>query len=278
MTILEETKDQAPTPELIDIGANLTNKQFRGQVESLLERARSKHVGTVVVTGTSVGASQAAFELTQRHPDMLVSTAGVHPHHAKDYDGQTLSALKGLLARDAVVAVGECGLDYDRDFSPRAKQRECFAAQLQLAVDLKLPVFLHERAAHDDFVAMLRDFPSLGTAVVHCFTGSASELDAYLERDLYIGLTGFICDERRGKDVLKLASRVPTGRLMIETDAPFMLPPCAPRGKGRRNEPSFLTYVVESLAAATGRSYDEIAAQTSDVAREFFRLGEKGAQ
>jgi TatD DNase family protein len=207
---------------------------------------------------------------------MLVSTAGVHPHHAKEYDERTLPVLKSLLAEPSVVAVGECGLDYDRDRSPRASQRECFADQLQLAVDLMLPVFLHERAAHEDFVAILRDFPTLGPAVVHCFTGVASELDVYLGRDLHIGITGFVCDQRRGQHVLDLVRRVPTNRLMIETDAPYMLPPGATGAKRRRNEPSFLPYVAEALASATGRTFDEIAHQTTAVAREFFQLGSRG--
>ena len=261
-------------PELIDIGANLTNSSFRGEVEPVLDRARGVGVSRILVTGTSVDGSRQALDIARRHPETLFSTAGVHPHDAKSCDEHTVPALADLAAHDRVVALGECGLDYDRDFSPRAVQRKWFEAQVELAAELDLPLFLHERAAHDDFVAILKEHRSaIPRAVVHCFTGAGSELDAYLELDLYVGITGWICDERRGKHLLPLVGRIPPDRLMVETDAPFLLPrTIRPRPKSRRNEPAFLPYVVEAIAESTGKPTDIVARETTATATAFFDL------
>jgi TatD DNase family protein len=157
-----------------------------------------------------------------------------------------------------VVAIGECGLDYDRDFSPRDQQRAAFESQLELAAELRKPVFLHQRSAHDDFARMLQNArPRLAGGVVHCFTGDERELDCYLELGLCIGITGFICDERRGMHLQRLVRRIPPERLMIETDAPFLLPRDLASVRGRRNEPAYLPHVAKSVARHAGR--DEAA-------------------
>lgn len=262
---------------LVDIGANLTNRRFAGDIEAVLERSRAAGVDTVVVTGTSVAASFAARDLASRRdsPVALRSTAGVHPHHAKTHGPLAMASLRELCAHPRVVAVGECGLDYDRNFSTPAEQRSCFAAQLDLAQELGMPLFLHERAAHDDFLAMLRERRrGLKAAVVHCFTGDGAQLDAYLALDLHVGVTGWICDERRGKHLLDLMPRIPMGRLMIETDAPFLLPRSMGKGShGGRNEPAFLGVVAETVARARGEAIPELARHTTETARAFFGLG-----
>jgi TatD DNase family protein len=260
--------------ELVDIGANLTNKAFRSDLDAVLARAAERGVRQIVVTGTSEAASQDAFELARRHPGFLFSTAGVHPHHARDFRPSTLARLRSLGREAPVVAVGECGLDYDRDFSPRAAQRSCFEAQLELAAELGLPVFLHERAAHADFLGILARYrPELVRAVVHCFTGSARELAAYRELDVHIGVTGWICDERRGSHLLPLMPTIPLDRLMLETDAPYLLPRTLrlPASR-RRNEPAFLPAVLDTVAGALGRPSAEVARATTQTARAFFAL------
>ncbi|MBI2390188.1 MAG: TatD family hydrolase [Deltaproteobacteria bacterium] len=235
---------------LVDIGANLAHKSFREDLAAVLARARAASVGRVVVTGTSTGASRRAWELARAHRGVLFSTAGVHPHEASRWGRDAELAVRELLREPEVVAVGECGLDYDRDFSPRPAQRQAFAAQLAIAADTGKPVFLHERAAHDDFLSIVREHRVRG--VVHCFTGEARELDAYLRHGLFIGMTGFVADERRGTHLPPLLPRVPRDRLMIETDAPFL----TPRTRRGRNEPAFLRDVLAAVARAVSRSED----------------------
>ena len=227
----------------------------------------------MVVSGLSVNVSERALALARTRPE-LRSTAGIHPHEARTFDARSIERLRAL-ARDAkVVAIGECGLDFDRDFSPRDAQRRCFEAQLELAAELRLPVFLHDRAAHDDFLAILtRHRASLVGGVIHCFTGRSRELDAYLALDMHIGITGWITDDRRGAHLRELVGRIPHDRLMIETDAPFLVPSTvSPRPSGRRNEPAFLPHVLRAVARATGETSEALAARTTRTARTLFGL------
>jgi len=260
---------------VIDIGANLTSKSFRDDLPSVIDRAAAAGVDTLVVTGTSLAGSHAAADLAaQPASAALYATAGIHPHHAVEATGDWLAQLRAVAGRTRVVALGECGLDFNRNYSPQADQIRCFRAQLELAAELRLPVFLHERDAHDTFIAILREHrPSLRDAVVHCFTGARAHLDAYLSLDLHVGITGWICDERRGRDLVALAPAIPARRLMIETDAPYLLPrnmPSPPRD--RRNEPAFLRYVLDAVAAARREDPATTAAATTATARAFFAL------
>jgi TatD DNase family protein len=214
----------------------------------------------------------------KRGPDAprVYCTAGVHPHHAKDLSTDTIDALRALAQRPEVRAIGECGLDFDRNFSPHDAQLHAFEAQLELASELALPVFLHERSAHEAFVAILEKWrPRISHAVVHCFTGTGAELDRYLQLDLHIGLTGWICDERRGKHLLDIVRRIPADRLMIETDAPYILPRTIPRHarpSDGRNEAAFLSWVRASVAAARGESESDLDAATEATSSAFFGL------
>ncbi|WP_133477900.1 TatD family hydrolase [Cognatilysobacter segetis] len=264
--------------ELIDIGANLTHESFDRDRDAVLARAREAGVAQLVVTGASREHSPQALALAQAHPGVLFATAGVHPHHAVEYTAECDAEMRALLAHDAVVAVGECGLDYFRDFSPRPAQRRAFEMQLQTAVDTGKPLFLHQRDAHDDFVAIMKNFEGrLGPAVVHCFTGTREEAFAYLDRDWHIGITGWLCDERRGQHLREIVPHVPLARLMIETDAPYLLPrTLKPMPKDRRNEPAFLAHIVEELARDRGEPVDAVARATTATARAFFRLPARG--
>ncbi len=259
---------------LIDIGANLTHDSFDNDRDEVLAQARAVGVQRLVVTGASVEGSQAASALANAHSGTLFATAGVHPHHAKDWQPDDETTLRDLLKDDAVVAAGECGLDYFRNFSTPQQQADAFEKQLALAAASSKPVFLHQRDAHDAFLEILDPWlPRLTDAVAHCFTGEGHELRAYIERGLYIGITGWICDERRGHHLIDLVPTIPADRLMIETDAPYLMPrTIRPKPKSRRNEPKYLPVVLDAVAAAAGRSAQDLAQETTANAERFFRL------
>jgi TatD DNase family protein len=259
-------------PELTDIGANLTHASFRDDRDEVITRALAAGVRTIVVTGTSLAASQRALDLARGHA-RLRATAGVHPHDARNAGDAELAVLRALAAQPECVAVGECGLDFNRDFSPRPAQERVFEAQLELAAAVRKPLFLHERDAHARFCEILGRTRPPVAAVVHCFTGDAAELDAYLAMDLHIGITGWICDERRGKHLRELVRRIPLDRLMLETDAPFLTPrTMRPRPRRDRNEPAFLPHVLQAVATALARPPAEVATATTATARRFFTL------
>jgi TatD DNase family protein len=260
--------------QLIDIGANLTHDSFDPDRDAVLQRARDAGVVQMMVTGASREHSPKALALAQAHPGFLFATAGVHPHHALEYTDECDTEMRALHAHPEVVAVGECGLDYFRDFSPRPVQRKAFERQLQLASENGKPLFLHQRDAHADFMAVMKNFEGrIGPAVVHCFTGTREEIFDYLDRDWHIGITGWLCDERRGLHLRELVKSIPANRLMIETDAPYLLPRTVrPAPSHRRNEPMYLAHIVEELARDRGEEVAVTAANSTATAREFFRL------
>jgi len=260
--------------QLIDIGANLAHDSFDADRDDVIERALAAGVVRMVLTGSSEASNRDALAIARRRPGVLFSTAGVHPHHASDYGDLVHESIRTLLADDAVVAAGECGLDYFRDFSPRDAQRTAFERQLELAAESGKPAFLHLRDAHDDFVAVLKPFlPRLARGVAHCFTGNRDELRELLDLGLYIGITGWICDERRGRHLHDIVGLVPDDRLMIETDAPYLLPRSLdPKPASRRNEPAYLREVLRVVAAARGQSEEAVAAATTRTANRFFGL------
>jgi TatD DNase family protein len=259
---------------LVDIGANLTHASFREDLDAVLARARDAAVRTIVVSGTTVEESKHAAALAGAHPDLLYATAGVHPHHARECDEQTIPRLRALAAHPRVVAIGECGLDFNRNYSPHPDQERWFEAQLDLACELGKPLFLHSRDAHPRFAAVLRSRRDrLPPAVAHCFTGEESELHAYLDLGLYIGITGWICDERRGRHLLALVRQIPGDRLLIETDSPYLTPrDLRPQPRARRNEPAFLPHILRTVARALDRPAGEVGAETARNARELFAL------
>src|SRR5690606_8963497 len=242
--------------------------------DAVIERAAANGVDRLIVTGTSVRASEAAAELAASRPGTLFATAGVHPHHATELDAAALDRLAPLLERPEVVAVGECGLDFYRNFSPRDRQEHAFVAQLELAVAARKPVFLHQRDAHERFVALLEPFVGrIVGGVAHCFTGGRVELRRYLDLGLYIGITGWLCDERRGHALRDALPEVPLDRVLLETDAPYLLPrdlESPPRN--RRNEPAFLPHIARRAAALLGVEPEILAAASTANAERLFGL------
>ena len=281
---MPEAEAQPAACPLVDIGANLTNKAFRGDLEGVLARAAGAGVTAIVMTGVNAQTSRLAREIAAEgrgapagSRPKLYATAGFHPHNASAFSEDSRVELADLLARPEVVAVGECGLDYNRDFSPRDVQRRCFEAQLELAADVGKPVFLHERDAAEDFAKVLERWrPRLRGGVVHCFTGTRDALERYLGLGMHIGITGWICDERRGQHLEELVRLVPEGRLLVETDAPYILPRSLPRDvrpKTGRNEPSLLPQVARVVARCRGETLDALARHTTKAASALFELG-----
>ena len=261
------------TRELVDIGANLAHDSFDDDRDEVVARARDAGVTRLVVTGSSDDSNVQALELAHRY-EGLFSTAGVHPHHASDYSASSDERIRQLTNEDRCVAVGECGLDYFRNFSPREAQLDAFRAQLRIAEESGLPVFLHQRDAHDDFIEVLEPvLPKLSRAVAHCFTGEHESLREYVAMGLYIGITGWICDERRGMHLRDIVSVIPDDRLLIETDAPYLMPrTIRPKPKTRRNEPMYLTEVLKVVAESRGQSEQHVADITTANARQFFGI------
>lgn len=264
---------------LIDIGANLTNRRFHADFNEVIERAQQAGVCHIIITGTSEQASVEALALARARPAYLSCTAGVHPHHASDWGTDSAAAIAALAAANEVVAIGECGLDYNRMFSPQAHQLACFESQLALAARLQKPVFLHERDAHDDFFSLLKAYrPSLKGAVVHCFTGNRAHMREYLDLDCHIGITGWVCDERRGDELRDAVKFLPPERLMLETDAPYLAPRhVRPKPNGNRNEPMYLPAVLDTVATIMHIDASDLAAQVRRNTEAFFalRLGDR---
>ncbi len=257
---------------MIDVGANLTHAAFRADLDRVVARARDAGVAPIVVTGTTVDESRSALEIASRFD--LYATAGVHPHHARDCSPATISELRGIASHPRVVAIGECGLDFNRNYSPHSDQEKWFVAQLELGIELGRPLFLHSRDAHPRFAEIL-EHHKVKKAVAHCFTGGKEELRAYLDLGLYIGITGWICDERRGQHLLELVREIPRERLLLETDSPYLTPrDLKPQPKARRNEPAFLPHIAQTVARAVGRPVAEVAAETSRNARTLFAIDE----
>lgn len=260
---------------MFDIGVNLTSSQFAKDVRQVVERAHAAGVKGMLITGTNLRQSEAASHLAQQYRGYCWSTVGVHPHDASSWDPHVAQHIHQIAQRPEVVAVGECGLDFNRNFSTPAQQEEAFSAQLALAAELNLPVFLHCREAHVRFVALLKPWlDKLPAAVVHCFTGTAEELENCLALGLSVGITGWVCDERRGLELRALLPKIPAERLLLETDAPYLLPRnLHPKPASRRNEPCFLPHIVRQVALWRGEDPEWLSKKTDENARRVFQLG-----
>jgi TatD DNase family protein len=264
----------SPVLDLVDIGANLAHDSFDHDRGEVIARAAAAGVRRLIVTGSTLDSSRAALALAQAHPGRLFSTAGLHPHHATEFRAGTTDALVEIAAHGEVVAIGECGLDYFRDFSPRPDQHRAFERQLGLASATRKPVFLHQRDAHDDFLGIVRGYVGeLAGGVAHCFTGTRAQMEDYLALGLYVGITGWICDERRGDDLRAAVAALPLDRVLLETDAPYLLPrSTGGKPSGRRNEPAFLPAVLETTARCMAVDPAELAAAATRNTERLFGL------
>lgn len=258
---------------MFDIGVNLTSSQFDRDRDDIVSRAQAAGVTGMLITGTNLHESQQAQQLTQRYTHCW-STAGVHPHDSSSWTEETARAIRALAAMPGVVAIGECGLDFNRNFSTPQEQERAFSAQLALAAELNLPVFLHCRDAHQRFLTLLDPWlDKLPGAVLHCFTGSAHEAQECIARGLYLGITGWVCDERRGLELREVVPMIPADRLMIETDAPWLLPrDLKPKPASRRNEPALLGHILTTVAELRGETPQALSTATDENVKRLFGI------
>ncbi|MGL4859823.1 MAG: 3'-5' ssDNA/RNA exonuclease TatD [Enterobacteriaceae bacterium] len=259
---------------MFDIAVNLTSSQFEADAASVVERAHQAGVNGLLLLGSSLQESTAARRLALTLSEGCWATAGVHPHEAKEWNEHSAEALFALAGKERVVAIGECGLDFNRNFSTPEEQEAAFSAQIALAAELSMPLYVHCRDAHERLLKLLK--PSLGQipdVVVHCFTGTQPELQELLSLGFYIGITGWICDERRGLPLRELLPLIPPHRLLFETDAPYLLPrDLQPRPNSYRNEPCYLSHIIKQAAQWRGEDPLWLGQQTEANARDLFQL------
>jgi len=262
---------------LIDIGLNLMHSSFRKDRQEIIEEAKKVGVNKFIITGTNVKSSRIACEYASNYnyKNTLFSTSGVHPHDAKTCNEKTIDTLAKIAENECVVAIGECGLDYNRDFSPRDVQRKWFEKQVELAEILDKPLFLHEREAHEDLYNILKKHDNVAEkCVVHCFTGTSHEAQNYIDLGCYIGVTGWICDMKRGKNLQEAVKVIPEDKLMIETDAPFLIPKnFDKKPKKNRNEPKYLPHILKTIAHYKDiEDVEKLALKVSDNTNKFFNI------
>ncbi len=257
----------------VDIGVNLTGSSFKKDIPQVIERAQSAGVEQLVITGTNTSHSEQALLLSEQYASVCFATIGLHPHHASDYSSDLDSELRDMLKHKNAVAVGECGLDFNRNFSTRKEQIRAFEAQLEIAIDLQKPLFLHQRDAHKDFISMIKSCRSnLNQVVAHCFTGTIEEVNDYILLDMYVGVTGWICDERRGASLQQAVKHIPLDRIMLETDAPYLFPRDLkekPVVKSR-NEPCYLPHIAQTVAKHMQLEEEQLVMAAYENSHQFF--------
>lgn len=254
--------------EFIDSHLHLADAAFDADRDAVVERARRAGASALVCIGESLDAARRARALVERFPGVCYHTAGVHPHDAASFErGRDVDAIRAEVALGA-VAIGECGLDYHYDHSPRERQREAFGAQLALARELRRPVVVHTREAEDDTRAMVEAAGRDGViGVLHCYTGSAALAEAALASGWFVSFSGIVTFKRwTGDDVIRL---VPDDRLLVESDAPYLAP--VPH-RGKRNEPAWVSLTAARVAAVRGSDPAAIGTLTASNARRLFGL------
>ena len=262
---------------LIDIGANLTHPELYNQLDRIVNNLRAENIEKVIITSSNVSDTHTALKIIDLYPNLFYTTVGFHPHNAKDFSSVALEEINDLLSKDngidRIDAIGECGLDFYREYSTKEQQKYCFIEQLKLASTLSKPIFLHERLAHKDFVDILKSYiDSIQNSVVHCFTGTKEELKVYLDMGCYIGITGWISDLNRGKHLHNLIKYIPEDRLMIETDSPYLIPQNIPFEHNGINEPSFLKFVAQSISECLNKDINVIKELTNKNTKRFFSI------
>ncbi len=258
---------------LIDIGANLTHSELYDQLDLVVDNIVSSDTGSVIITSSNLNDTVIALDIISKYPDIFYTTVGYHPHNAKEFKYEDMDKISQYYKNDRVIAIGECGLDYYREYSTTKQQTLCFENHLILAKENKAPVFLHERKAHKDFISMLKKYnDDIDKKVVHCFTGDKAELMAYLDMGCYIGITGWISDLRRGKHLHDLIKYIPQNKLMIETDSPYLTPKNLPFKHNGINQPSYLNFIAETIAGCLNKDIGYVKQISIRNTKEFFSI------
>ena len=252
---------------MFDIGANLTSSHFSDDLDSVLDESFEAGVKKICITSSNLQDVRNAKKITERNKNLYYSV-GFHPHNAKDFKIEFLKDMSIYLDDPRAICLGEMGLDFNRNFSSREEQILCFESQLSLANSINKPLFLHQRDAHKEFLSILDNYKFNQKLIVHCFTGNLSELEDYLKRDFYIGITGWVCDLKRGLDLRECINHIPQDKLLIETDSPYL----SPRKKIRRNEPKFLIDVAEEVARLRQQTKESIVKSSYENSLNFFNL------
>ena len=252
---------------MFDIGANLTSNHFSDDLDSVLDESLEAGVKKVCITSSNLEDVRNAKKITEKYENLYYSV-GFHPHNAKDFKVEFLKDMSIYLEDPKAICLGEMGLDFNRNFSSKKEQILCFESQLSLANSISKPLFLHQRDAHKEFLSVLDNHKFNQKLIVHCFTGNLSELEDYLKRDFYIGITGWVCDLKRGLELRECINHIPQDKLLIETDSPYL----SPRKKIRRNEPKFLIDVAEEVATLRQETKESIIKSSYENSLNFFNL------
>ena len=252
---------------MFDIGANLTSRQFSQDLDVVLNDSLTAGVEKICITSSNLDDVKNAKKISEKYKNLYYSV-GFHPHNAKDFKIEFLKDMSVYLNDPKAICLGEMGLDFNRNFSSKEEQILCFESQLSLANSISKPLFLHQRDAHEEFLSVLDNHKFNQKLIVHCFTGNLSELEDYLKRDFYIGITGWVCDLKRGKELRECINQIPEDKLLIETDSPYL----SPRKKIRRNEPKFLIDVAEEVATLRNETKESIINSSYENSLNFFNL------
>ena len=265
--------------KLVDICVNLTDNVFSGKEDSIIYEAKKNSVSKMVLVGNDLNSSKEVIDLAEKFN--FIATAGYHPHNAKYWNSKSYNELLSLLKKDNTKAVGECGLDFNRNFSTPEVQHKVFMEHISLAKEIDLPLFVHERDAFHQMHKILKDnIEDCKNIVVHCFTGTKNALIDYLDLGVYIGLTGWICDDRRGKHLRDFINIIPDDKLFIETDSPYLSPYISRKESGvtpamkHLNKPEYLVEVAKEVAKYRNQSYDYICEITYQNYLNFFEVNE----
>ena len=254
-----------------DIGANLTHESFQNDFNEVIDEAKKNNLKKICITSTSIEDTKTSLDIIEKDSDFFITTCGVHPHYADSFKNTDIKKIKDLCIHPSVKAIGETGLDFNRNFSDKKNQIRCFKSQIEIAQEFSLPLFMHQRDAHEDFIKCFKNIDLNVNAVVHCFTENESKFYEYLDIGFWIGLTGWICDPVRGKHMDNLLSSMPLDKVMIETDSPYLLPKNL-KVKGRRNEPKFIEEVAKRIADLQKKSLKEVSQIFYENSLRFFNL------
>jgi len=257
---------------LFDIACNFSSERFDNDLEDVLARAKENNVNKFLVVSASLEDVKKVYSIYKNNIDECFFTIGTHPHHANTFNNSSIKLMIELINDYQPHSVGETGLDFFRNISSYEEQIFAFEEQIKISINTNKPLFLHQRDAHEDFIKIIKSYKNdIKRAVVHCFTGTQKELDDYLEMGFYIGLTGWICDERRNVDLRESIKNIPLEKLMIETDCPYLIPRnLTTKPKNNRNEPANLPHIAKEIALLVNINEDKLIDITYKNSLDFF--------